>query len=305
VGVDGVSRITDFGIAKCLSENTAETTQGIVKGKIAYMAPEQVRGEPLDRRADVFALGVMAWELLTGERLFRGTNDADSISRVIGLTPKPPSEVERAVPAELDAIVLRALAKTSGERTASAAAFAAELLAAARPRVASSSDVARWVWSRAGAEIEHRRGEIALAEAGEPTADIATAELGPPAPAPTARRWRATAAVVSVVSVVSVVAVVAGVGAFARLRGRPPEPRDPDVASVRAPSDALSAERAATELPPAPEAPGPATSGAPATSAAPERTTSASHAGRHHRTSRPTTSSSGPARFKAPPNPYQ
>jgi len=81
VGVDGVARIGDFGIAQAAARLT-HTEPGMIKGKVAYMAPESVRGEPTDRRADVFCVGIMLWECLTGRRLFKAENDAATALRL-------------------------------------------------------------------------------------------------------------------------------------------------------------------------------------------------------------------------------
>lgn len=129
VGVDGLSRIADFGIAKWV-EATHATSTGL-KGKFSYMAPEYIKTRTLDQRADVFALGVVAWEAFTGHRLFRGEDELATIQRVVELEPAPVSSLAPLVPPELDAPIARALQKDPADRFDSARAFAHELNAAA------------------------------------------------------------------------------------------------------------------------------------------------------------------------------
>jgi serine/threonine protein kinase len=109
VGFDGTVRIIDFGIAQVAHRPPGGAP--VLRGKFGYMSPEMVRGLPVDRRSDVFAAGVVLHELLTGERLFTGATELAVMEKVRGAEPAPPSGVNRAVPPELDAIVLRALAR--------------------------------------------------------------------------------------------------------------------------------------------------------------------------------------------------
>lgn len=106
---DGVVKVLDFGIAKAVTSST-ETKAGVIKGKIAYMAPEQFLGEPVDSRADVFSVGTILWHVAAGQRLWRGVPDVQVISRVIrGEIPKP-SAVNPHVDPELERITMKALA---------------------------------------------------------------------------------------------------------------------------------------------------------------------------------------------------
>ncbi len=130
VGVDGSSRIADFGIAKW-SEATHATAAGL-KGKFAYMAPEYIATRAIDRRGDVFALGVTIWEALTNRRLFRAGDEIECMKLVVSHEPAPPSEIARGVPAALDPVIARALAKDPSARYGSAGAFARDLEEAAR-----------------------------------------------------------------------------------------------------------------------------------------------------------------------------
>lgn len=121
---DGVVKMMDFGVAK--TEARAATEAGVVKGTFAYMAPEQVQARPLDRRADVFALGVILYELTTGSRLFRGS-DMQVMTAVVEEEPAPPSSRVPDYPPDLEEIVLAALRKDPRSRIQSAADLALHL----------------------------------------------------------------------------------------------------------------------------------------------------------------------------------
>lgn len=191
VGIDGVSRVLDFGIAKAASRITT-TREGQLKGKIAYMAPEQLTQRPVDRRTDVFAASIVLWEALTGERLFYDDDVGGMMARVLhGRIPKP-SEKGAEVPAALDAIVMRGLARDADERypTAKAMATALEELGPAR-----AQQVGAWVESLAADALSQRAARLAAIErdggATEPHSavaspnDIATQILQDPSgPAP-------------------------------------------------------------------------------------------------------------------------
>ncbi len=116
---DGAVKVVDFGIAK-VTGRLSNTRAGTLKGKLAYMSPEQVRGAQVDRRTDIFALGVVLWELTTGRRLFRMESDLETLERVQACVVPPPSTVVENYPVELEAIVMRALAKDLNRRFATA-----------------------------------------------------------------------------------------------------------------------------------------------------------------------------------------
>jgi eukaryotic-like serine/threonine-protein kinase len=119
VSYDGEVKLVDFGIAKATA-HTRATKSGTIKGKLAYMAPEQVRGEAIDRRADVFSLAVVAYELCTGRRCFVAPGEFALINRVAAGRYERPSSVRPGFPAALEAIIVRGLAVEPEERFTSA-----------------------------------------------------------------------------------------------------------------------------------------------------------------------------------------
>ena len=122
IGFDGSVKLIDFGVAKAMGR-AQHTATGILKGKFPYMSPEQADGLELDPRSDVFALGIVLWEQLTGRRLFKGDNDLATQRLVKACVVAPPSSLDSNLPKELDAIVLKALAKLPADRYADAAEF--------------------------------------------------------------------------------------------------------------------------------------------------------------------------------------
>jgi eukaryotic-like serine/threonine-protein kinase len=158
VGADGIARVLDFGIAKAAG-SVHVTQEGQIKGKLAYMAPEQLKGMS-SRRTDVYAAAVVLWEVLTGRKLFVGENDGQTLTRVVSEVVEPPSTY--GAPASLDAVVLRGLSRDPAERFDTTRAMAAALtkaVPAAAPEV-----VAAWVERWAGATIEQRKDLIAKVE---------------------------------------------------------------------------------------------------------------------------------------------
>jgi eukaryotic-like serine/threonine-protein kinase len=182
IGVDGVARLTDFGVAKAATRVSATST-GIVKGKAGYMPPEQVRGEPLDRRGDVWAAGVVTWELLAGRRLHRpGMDPIAMLLAAVSHAPARLREVWPDAPASLDETVAGALQLDRARRWPTAENFRERLVAAAGAPLADAAMVADYVTMVAGASLEKRRAQIAHVDQEARLARSAP----PPAPAPTA-----------------------------------------------------------------------------------------------------------------------
>jgi len=120
VSYEGEVKLVDFGIAKAASQSS-ETRAGILKGKLSYMAPEQAWGKAVDRRADIFAIGVVLYEVLTGHKLFKGDNDFNTLERVREAKVEPtPTSLNRGIDPELESIILKALAREPDDRYQSA-----------------------------------------------------------------------------------------------------------------------------------------------------------------------------------------
>ncbi len=124
---DGVVKLVDFGIAKALGSMRDETRTGALKGKFAYMAPEQVAGQNPGPTADVFSTGVVLHEMLTGRRLFKGASDFDTLQKVRTMEVPLPSSINPTVPPELDQIVMRSLERDRGARYARSAHLVRDL----------------------------------------------------------------------------------------------------------------------------------------------------------------------------------
>jgi len=115
VGADGTARVLDFGVAKAWGRLQV-TREGQVKGKIAYMAPEQIRRGEVGRATDTYSAAVVLWELLTGRRLFEGERDAELIDKILFGAVDAPAAIAPNVPEELNGVVLRGLARNPAER---------------------------------------------------------------------------------------------------------------------------------------------------------------------------------------------
>jgi len=115
VSYDGAVKLVDFGIAKAASRS-AVTRDGALKGKIAYMSPEQCRARPLDRRSDIFSLSIMLWELTTFRRLYKGDSDYDQLHMILEEDAPPPSRFRPNYPPGLERIVMKGLRRNPDER---------------------------------------------------------------------------------------------------------------------------------------------------------------------------------------------
>lgn len=133
VSFDGCIKLIDFGVAKWRSQQV-KTRNGTIKGKVSYMSPEQCRAEPLDRRSDVFALGILLYELTTTQRLFTGENEFAIIKRIIYRDAPLPSRSVADYPPDLETIVMRALSRNVGRRYQSALELEQALVAFASER---------------------------------------------------------------------------------------------------------------------------------------------------------------------------
>ena len=161
VGVDGITRVLDFGVARAISR-VHVTRDGEIKGKLGYMPPEQLLGASIDRRADIYAMGVVLWEMLTGRRLFAG----DTIGGVVGgvlLNKIPaPSQCAADIPSCFDEIVRRSTSEIPERRYTTAQEMAAAIEAATT--LASLGEIGNWVKTVAADELERRANKVAEVE---------------------------------------------------------------------------------------------------------------------------------------------
>jgi serine/threonine-protein kinase len=123
----GTVKILDFGIARAASFAEEEAKKGLIKGKVSYLSPEQINVRPFDARADVFALGVVFHEMLTGRRLFQAKNDITKMRQLLAQPIMPPSALNATIPRELDRIVMRSLSIDVKGRYQSTAEMASDL----------------------------------------------------------------------------------------------------------------------------------------------------------------------------------
>jgi len=126
VSYNGEIKLMDFGIAKA-AERSTKTQAGTVKGKVAYMSPEQARGKTLDGRSDLFALAIVLWEMLTNRRLFLRSSDFETLTAVLKESPDPPSRHRPGIDQELDDIIMMALEKDRDHRHKNVEEFQREL----------------------------------------------------------------------------------------------------------------------------------------------------------------------------------
>lgn len=161
VGVDGMARVLDFGIVKAL-EQIEETVPNRLKGKTGYMSPEQIRGERLTRSSDIFAAGIVLWELLTLRRFSAAATDRERIDKIMASNYARPSSIRLDLSSELDKIVMRALAFDAADRYASAREFAEALSRSAE--AASAGVVADWVQRLAEKALLERARLLAQVE---------------------------------------------------------------------------------------------------------------------------------------------
>lgn len=165
VTYDGVTKVVDFGVAKATALNDGMTAAGQIKGKVAYMAPEQVKGAAIDRRVDVFAMGIVLYALTTGKHPFRRESEAATMYNIASPSPVvPPRSVVPDYPAELEAVLLQALAKDPDKRFATANDMLKALDALpAQLRSSTDDDVGKFVRKLFSDRREERRTALAKA----------------------------------------------------------------------------------------------------------------------------------------------
>ncbi len=144
VSFEGEVKLIDFGIAKAV-KRTEETAVGTLKGKCSYMSPEQVTAGNLDMRSDIFSLGTVLYEMLTGEHPFRAADELITLDRIRKAEPAPPSQLVTSVPAELEAICLRALSHAPGDRYATAGEMEAELERFSHTTPLTRRELSEWI----------------------------------------------------------------------------------------------------------------------------------------------------------------
>jgi serine/threonine-protein kinase len=161
VGVDGVPRLLDFGVAKATGRLQV-TAEGQVKGKLSYMAPEQLGGDEVTREADLYAAGVVLWEILAGRRLFQAGSDVLLFAKVLGGAQQAPSSYRFEVSEQLDRVVMQALSREPSERFTTAREFALAIEECCP--VASAVKIGHWVESLARDSLDARAALIADVE---------------------------------------------------------------------------------------------------------------------------------------------
>lgn len=178
VGVDGVTRVLDFGVAKA-SGRLQSTQNDELKGKLAYMSPQQIMGESVDRRADVWSAAVCLWESLAGMRLFRAEVQATVAVKVLNDPIRPPSAFRPEIPAAIDEIVLRGLSRDLEGRWATARDMAIAIEKVLAPATARA--VGEWVSDLAGEALASRATRIEEIESSvEPNPSISSLLAAPP-----------------------------------------------------------------------------------------------------------------------------
>jgi serine/threonine protein kinase len=185
---EGDVKLIDFGIAKA-TEKSGNTRPGTLKGKFAYMSPEQIRGLPLDGRADMFALGIILYELVTGERGFQAESEFSLLEMVRNVEIRPPAMLNENLPPELERIIYKALSKDRNERYPTCADFSEDLqrFALTMGKPANARDLAAYVranftvdWEREKARLESYRDAGVESSKPRALAGSATPVLGAP-----------------------------------------------------------------------------------------------------------------------------
>ena len=197
----GHAKVTDFGIAKVPERSTVETLPGVVLGTPAYLSPEQLTGRPADARSDVYGLGAVLYEMVTGGKPFIGDTPAEVAGNVLHRRPARPSSINPEVPASFEGILSKALAHEPDARYQSAAALRADLLEYARGGTPAAVE------------------DATVAMAADATRELTTALPLPPTTPPTRPRRRAEAWLIGVILALAVLAVIVALVASNRNSG--------------------------------------------------------------------------------------
>jgi len=231
IGSNGSVKLVDFGVARSVGRVSEATRAGQLKGKFGYMSPEQARGKAIDRRSDLFALGIVLFELTTSRRLFRGESDIDTLKLVISSRIPRPSSFDPTYPPELERIVLKALERDPALRYQTALELELELRAYLKTErvVVSQGGIGGLLKRVVGDRIEQRRRAV------RSVLKSLNAGLGPelipsePAFTPTGRERLS-------VSGASITGLSGLSGVSPSSRGGPVPPSSHSVASVRDPN---------------------------------------------------------------------
>jgi serine/threonine protein kinase len=191
---EGDVKVIDFGIAKA-TEKSGKTRPGTLKGKFAYMAPEQIRGLPLDGRSDIFAIGVCLYEMVTGQRGFQAESEFSLLEMVRNVEIRPPSLLNQTLPAELERIIYKALSKDRDQRYLNAADMSVDLqqFMMSRGRPPQPRDLAAFLrenftvdWEKERARLESYRDINPADYSAAPQRAVAPAAAAPRAVSPEA-----------------------------------------------------------------------------------------------------------------------
>ena len=267
VSTKGNVTVTDFGVAKAAGQAHRPTETGEMKGKLSYMAPEQVKSKDIDHRVDIFALGCVLYQATLGQRPFHGGDALATMYKLLEERVVPPSELEPEYPPELEAIVLKALAKERNERYQTAEEFheALEKWLVATRTLVTASDVSNYLMEHLGDRVRERNARIFRV--------LRNQESAPPLDEIDAPRSGSVSATVSGTArvvrqdrssrftrVAGVAAGLALVAAAAALLAGKPDPADAVVVPASPPpAKAAEVPKPAAEQPatPAPAAPAP------------------------------------------------
>lgn len=239
IGPTGIAKVMDFGIAKAATSGNL-TQVGSILGTVAYLSPEQARGEPVDGRSDIYSLGSLLYQMLTGKLPLKGDTYVEMVQKLSSESPDPPSSVNPAVPARLDAVVMRALAKDPDDRYQTGTDMGADLMASLTPLADENH----------GPALTEENDKTAVAPRSVPASDEATRVLpaigsaGPRRPPSSKGTGKTLIAVAALVALLAIAFVM-----IASLNDTTANP-EPTPTSSSAPPAAPPAPR--TAPPPAP-----------------------------------------------------